>query len=135
MTLNESEREELVNHRIERAVLIIEEIQSHIDNGHLHTAINRIYYGMFYILSALALKKGFVTSKHQQLIGWFNKEFVKTKIVDKKLSEIILSAFDMRSHGDYDDYVEFSPDAVTAMFQDMKNFVSQIITIIHSPAK
>ena len=41
-------------------------------------ALNRIYYGIFYIVSALAIKNRFSTANHSQLIGWFNTNYVKT---------------------------------------------------------
>jgi len=44
-----------------------------IDNNRFRSAVNRIYYGMFYPLMALGLANHFETSKHGQLIGWFNK--------------------------------------------------------------
>jgi hypothetical protein len=45
----------------------VEEAEFLLINGRFTTAVNRIYYGMFYILSALALKHQLKTSKHQQL--------------------------------------------------------------------
>jgi len=52
-------------------------------------AVNRIYYGLFYIITALSLKYEFSTSKHQQLIGWFNKTFIKSEIFSKNLTSCI----------------------------------------------
>jgi uncharacterized protein (UPF0332 family) len=89
-------------------------------------AVNRIYYGMFYAVSALALKHGFTTSKHKQLIGWFNKNFVKDKKVDRKFGEIIRDAFDRRTAGDYDDWVTFSKEEVTSLFEGMKEFIHTV---------
>ena len=43
-----------------------DEVNFLIENNKLHLAVNRIYYGSFYILSALALKYRFQTSKHGQ---------------------------------------------------------------------
>ncbi|MHA1280820.1 MAG: HEPN domain-containing protein [Candidatus Helarchaeota archaeon] len=42
-----------------------------IKNKRLRSAVNRIYYAMFYMLMALALKFNYKTSKHQQLISRF----------------------------------------------------------------
>lgn len=44
----------------------------------LSTALNRLYYAIFYAVAALAQKFNFITSKHSQLLGWFNREFIKT---------------------------------------------------------
>ena len=44
-----------------------------LSNNRLDNAQNRIYYSIFYIVTALAYTDNFITSKHSQLIGWFNK--------------------------------------------------------------
>ena len=76
MTISEKDRDTLIRYRIEQAHEAIEEAELSISHNKLKMAVNRIYYGMFYILSALALKYRFKTSKHQGLIGWFNKNFL-----------------------------------------------------------
>jgi uncharacterized protein (UPF0332 family) len=69
MTLSEKDRDTLIKYRIEQAHEAIEDAELSISHHKLKMAVNRIYYGMFYILSALALKYKFKTSKHQGLIG------------------------------------------------------------------
>lgn len=73
---------ELIKYRRQQAIDTIAEVNFQIENGYYKIAVNRIYYRMFYLLFALALKHGYKTSKHQQLIGWFTKEFIKTGIID-----------------------------------------------------
>ncbi|HLP46020.1 MAG TPA: hypothetical protein VK469_08740 [Candidatus Kapabacteria bacterium] len=87
MTLNNEERTTLIKYRIERARTTEDEVSFLIENNKLHLAVNRIYYGSFYILSALALKYRFQTSKHAQLIGWFNKKFIKENIIERKYGQ------------------------------------------------
>ena len=86
MTLHDEDRNALITYRIKKAEEAIEDVQFLLDNDKMNLAVNRIYYGMFYILTALALKNKFETSKHLQLIGWFNKNFVKENLIDLKSS-------------------------------------------------
>jgi uncharacterized protein (UPF0332 family) len=122
---------ELVKYRIEQAKEAIKEVNILIEKNLLTLAINRIYYGMFYMLLALALKKGFKTSKHNQLIGWFNKEFVKTGIINQKFGKIINKGFEDRTDGDYGIFVQFEKDEVSMKFFDMKEFISELEKIIN----
>lgn len=71
--MKEQEKRDLIRYRIEQGYETIEEVHQLIEIGLLKIAINRIYYGIFYALSALALKYNFQSSKHIQLIGWFNR--------------------------------------------------------------
>lgn len=75
MKLNAEDRKELINYRLAQARECIDEVGFQIDNKKYKTAVNRIYYGMFYSLLALGLRYEFETSKHVQLIGWFNKNY------------------------------------------------------------
>jgi len=134
MTFEEESKSDLIKHKLEKANGSVNDVRFLIDNDKLVIAVNRIYYGIFYALSALALKYQFATSKHQQLIGWFNNNFVKEKKVDRKYGEILHRAFDKRSKGDYDDFVEFSKDEVEQLFQDMKDFINKIKDMIVSEA-
>jgi len=78
------------------------------------------------MLSALALNGGFRTSKHEQLIGWFNKTYVKGDIVDKKFGKLVVKAYENRIKGDYDVFSEFSTERAEQSFDEMKEVISEI---------
>ncbi len=68
--MKEEDRKALIEHRIAKADDAVRDVEFLIESKRLLLAVNRIYFGIFYIISALSLKKDFHTSKHQQLIGW-----------------------------------------------------------------
>ncbi len=126
----DQDRDSLIKYRIQQAKEIIELAEFLINSNKLIVAVNRIYYGMYYALTALALKHRFETSKHAQLIGWFNKEFVAKDLVDKKYGEILRNAFQNRTKGDYDAFVEFPQQEVDVMLKEMKQFIIEIESIL-----
>lgn len=130
MSLDEKDRLELIKYRLDEAKDTMEDVQLLISNDRLRSAINRIYYGMFYSLLALGLKFEFETSKHQQLIGWFNKNFINEGLIDTKYGKIINKALNRRTKGDYDSYVEFEKEIVVEMFGEMKDFINEIEVFI-----
>ena len=73
MSIDEKDRFELIKYRLDEAKDTIKDVQLLISNDRLKASVNRIYYGMFYSLLALGIAYKFETSKHQQLLGWFNK--------------------------------------------------------------
>ena len=97
-----------------------------LDNDRLRAAVNRIYYGMFYSLLALGLAYEFETSKHQQLLGWFNKDFIHKGLIDSKFGKIINKAANRRTKGDYESFVDFEKQIIIEMFSEMKEFISEI---------
>ncbi len=130
MTVPEKHRSELVNYRLEQAHKTLEDVEFLLHNKRFSLAINRIYYGIFYLLSALAIKHQFETSKHQQLIGWFNKDCVKTGLFDSDIAAIVHKAFIKRSKSDYAVYAEFSEEETNALFAEMQLFFVEIEKLI-----
>ncbi|OFX16517.1 MAG: hypothetical protein A2033_05515 [Bacteroidetes bacterium GWA2_31_9] len=132
MTLNFEDRQTLIKYRIEQAKETIDDARLMIDNNKYRSAVNRIYYAMFYSLLAFGLKHNYETGKHTKLIGWFNKEFVHSGLIDKKFGRIINRAYLRRTKGDYDTYVEFDKETINTMFSDMIEFIDTIEKSIHS---
>lgn len=81
---------------------------------------------MFYALLALGNQFQFATSKHGQLIGWFNREFIKTRRIDRKYGKYLKEAFEVRSQGDYDAFIEFSKENIEARLERMREFIAAI---------
>jgi len=77
-------------------------------------------------LTALALKYEFSSSKHAQLIGWFNQTFIKTQKIEVKYGKIIRDAFKNRSDGDYAPFISFHKKDVEDMQEDMTDFIERI---------
>ncbi len=67
-------------------------------------------------LSGLGFANQFETSKHTQLIGWFNKNFIRTGLIDQKYGKIVNKAFIRRTKGYYDIYVKYDKEIVKEMF-------------------
>ena len=101
-----------------------------IDSDKYVVAVNRIYYGLYYSVTALAIKHRFETSKHGQLIGWFNKEFVASGRLDKRFGKILRNAYQNRTKGDYDAFVDFTSEEVETMHSEMIDFVEAIEILI-----
>ncbi|MHC4874658.1 MAG: HEPN domain-containing protein [Planctomycetota bacterium] len=122
----------LVTYRLQQASETADVAEFLVKSEKLKTAVNRIYYAIYYCLTALALKYSYETSKHSQLIGWFNKEFISKGIVDKRFGKIVKNAFQNRTKGDYDAYVSFSVPEVKVLLDEMNLFIKEISGIIES---
>jgi uncharacterized protein (UPF0332 family) len=56
MMTGDDKRQAIIDYRIEQAKHLVNEIEPLIYSGSLIFAANRIYYGMFYMVTVLALK-------------------------------------------------------------------------------
>jgi len=133
--INSSERLSLVKYRIEQAKENIDLSRFLIESEKYTVAVNRIYYGLYYAVTALAILYSFETSKHSQLLGWFNKEFVSTGLIDKKYGKIFRNAFQNRTKGDYDAFVTFEKNSVLQMYDEMVEFILMLENYIVNNSK
>ncbi len=130
--ITEKDRETLVEYRMNQALETIELANFLVVSDKLIIAVNRIYYGMYYALTALALKSKYETSKHGQLIGWFNKEYISSQMVDARYGKILRNAYQNRTKGDYDAFVSFSKVEVEYLLSEMADFIKEIKRLIEN---
>jgi len=121
----------LIENQIRKAKDTIIDAKIAFENDRFRNTLNRNYYAIFYIVTALAYKYDFITSKHKQLMGWFNKNFIKDNILDRKLGEIYKIAFDNRQDSDYSDFFAYDKNIIEEHFKDMLYFVSEIEKFIN----
>ena len=68
---------------------------------------------------------------NRQLIGWFNKEFISSGLVDKKYGKILRNAYQNRTRGDYDAFITFNKNEVEEMLKEMILFIEQVELLLY----
>lgn len=126
MTLSDNERKTLIEFRIKQAFETAEVAELLVANKKYSSAANRIYYAVFYSLLALALQFGYKTSKHAQLIGWFNKNFIASEKIERGFGRIVRDCYEYRITADYDSFVNFKVDDINTLLTEMKLFLYRI---------
>lgn len=87
---------------LEKSKTALSDAKFTAENDRLTTALNRIYYSIFYSVVSLGYMHDFITVKHKQLMGWFNKKFIyEDKIFEEDLFTIYKEAFKARTESDY----------------------------------
>ena len=122
---------ELINYRIARAKEAIEEVDILIKSKKFNAAVTRMYYGVFYVTNALILIDNFSTSKHSQIIGYFNKNYIKEKVIDPKIGKFLNRAYELRTRSDYGEFIEYSESEINSYFKEMKDFIYNVENIIN----
>ena len=120
-------KEILVSNSINKAKEALYDAELAINNDRYTNASNRIYYAVFYSVLALGYLENFTTSKHSQLMGWFNKKFIyEDKIFDKELFITYQTAFESRRKSDYEITYKPTKEKVIKAFEDANVFVNAI---------
>jgi uncharacterized protein (UPF0332 family) len=126
MTLSDNEKKSLIEYRIKQAFETAEVAELLFLKEMYPTALNRIYYSVFYCLLALAIQFNYKTSKHAQLIGWFNKNFIATEKIEREYGRIVRDCYEFRLSADYDSYVTFVDEDISVLLQEMKSFLKRV---------
>ncbi|MDR1326886.1 MAG: HEPN domain-containing protein [Heliobacteriaceae bacterium] len=121
----------LIERWFEKSDDAIKTAELNLEANLLTSALNRIYYGIFYVVMGLAEKHDFKTSKHAKLMGWFNKKFIyENKTFSPEIFEVYKLSFAHRQNSDYD--AMYTPDLETAtrLLADAKKFIEEVKKVI-----
>ncbi len=90
------------------------------------SVINRLYYAMFYAVLAILQEREIGTSKHSGAISLFDREFIKTGILDKSFSKVLHRAFELRQKGDYMEQTEVTKQEIEEIQPKAQDFMNKI---------
>jgi len=120
------ERKALIDYRLEQADESLDSAQILLEHKKYRPSVSRSYYAMFYAVQALLTRKKLVTSKHSGAIAIFNREFVKTNIVDREFSRWLQEAFDLRQRADYREMFIVTNERAKGVLGNARSFVEEI---------
>lgn len=123
---SDQNRLELCRYRLQQAEETLEEARILLDAGYCRGTLNRSYYAMFYALQLLLVQNKVTISKHSGIISYFDQEFVKTGIIDKKFSKWLHRLFDLRQDADYGDMFIPTDEHCREALSQAEEFVQRI---------
>lgn len=124
--MNEQERRDYIRYRIESAYKAYKDAGLLADNSSYNAAVNRLYYAIYYAVSALLLENGIHTKTHSTIKSQFSQNFVKTGRLDRKYSRLLAELYDGRQRGDYADTFDFDEASVRPLFDRTKEMIERI---------
>jgi len=117
---------DLVKYRLEKAKNTLIYAKTNIGDAFLDSTVNRIYYAIFYAVSALLTANGLSSSKHSGVRSLFSREFVNKDLVERRWGEFYSDMFDRRQRGDYKDFVKFEKTQVENWLEKAEEFINKI---------
>lgn len=120
------ERKAYVQFRIETAYKTYDAAKLLADNGYWNSAINRLYYSLFYAVSALLVFNEIQTKSHSATKHQFSLYFIKTGKLDKKYGKLLAQLFDLRQKGDYENIVDYTGKEVEPLFEPAEEMIKVI---------
>jgi len=125
------ERKQYVRYRIESAHKTVEAAKVLAGRGFWNSAVNRLYYAIFYAVNALLVLNDIPTKSHSATKSKFSLHFIKTGKIDKKYGKLLAELYDWRQKGDYENIFDYDSESVMPLFKP----VTEMINIIEQEIK
>ncbi len=122
----DEDRKALSKYRLEKAAGNLKAARLMFDNSLLLESISRSYYCIFHSVRALIAYEKFDSRKQSTIIGYFNKNYVKTGKIEKEYSKIISKAFKIRTDSDYKDFYLVSNEETKEQLENAEKFLKRI---------
>ena len=122
-------------YRLSKAKNDLKDAQKTLELEMFDTAANRSYYAIFHAARAVLALDGQDYKKHSGVISNFQKDYIKTEIFDKAMSNIIKSAFDMRSDSDYEDFYVVPKEDVVKQVEEAEYFINKVEEYLNTRIK
>lgn len=124
--MNQSQREEYIKYRLEKADETIVVTKLLIKNKMWNSAVNRLYYSAYYAVSALLVQGELNTKTHTGVKTQFFLNYVKTGIIELELGKVYSDLFDWRQKGDYGDFFDFTEEDVKSIFSPTQKLIEKV---------
>ncbi len=125
-------KDDLLNFKLLKAKESLEEARLLAQNDYWNTVANRLYYSIFYAVSALFVKYDIKTHTHSGTKAEFHKTFIKSNIINKELGYLYSDLFSKRHEGDYEDFLIFTQEDIEPLISQVEEFIIQIENLIAS---
>lgn len=126
----ENSVKELSKYRFECAKEMLDASKENLEIGQYRTSLNRSYYAVFHAMRAVNVLKGYDSSKHSGVIAYFNKNFLKEKLLDRSLYMIIKDTSYLREKSDYDDFFVANFQEAQKQLQNANTFIDSVAAFL-----
>ena len=117
------EREDYVRYRIEKSEETFGVAELLVTNEKWNSAVNRLYYAAYYMISALLVSSAIETKTHAGAKSQFFMHYVKTGIIEVRLGKLYSDLFDWRHKGDYGDFFDFTENDVKPLLDPTRELI------------
>lgn len=117
---------DIIDYRRQKAADTLIDAQILFEKKRLFSCVNRIYYAIFYEITALLRTKNLSSPKHTGIKSLFFQHFVRTGIVDTEIGKFYSRIFDFRKEGDYDDFISFEEEKVKGWLEQGEKYIQVI---------
>ncbi|MDA8334015.1 MAG: HEPN domain-containing protein [Peptococcaceae bacterium] len=122
---------ELGAYWLEKAKDSFQSAQLEYSQGHLSFSINRLYYAVFYVVSAVITSRGLKYGRHSAVRASLHRDFIKTRMASEDMGKLFDRLFYDRNKADYAAFTSFNPEIVKEEIEQVGMFIAQFEDIFN----
>lgn len=130
--MDEGVRQDIVRYRQRKAHELLHDVDVLIENELWNSAVNRMYYACFHIVSALLILHNIEVKSHKGVRQAFGFHFVKEHLLTPECGRIFSKIYDKRQSSDYDDFKEFTKEEVENLYEQTLYLIKEVNALITS---
>ena len=119
-------KQDLITYRIEKAFDAYKDAEILFNHKSYQSCANRLYYALYYIISAYLIQLNFEPKSHAGIKILFHKELIKTEILEKNVAVVFEKLFNLRNDADYIDFVVVEKNDVVELLLKTKEIIELI---------
>jgi uncharacterized protein len=123
-------KQDYIDYRVLKSKEIFEDVMLLADNQRWNSAVNRLYYSCFYLISALLYKHDIKAETHNGTKTQFNLQFVKSGRIDLKYGKLYSNLFNWRQESDYADFIDFESETVKPLIEQVSELNNILLELL-----
>lgn len=132
MSLNEEERQIMVEHEMEKAENTFRQVAALSKEGFWDGVANRLYYAAFHAVNALLIRDGRSVHTHNGAGALFRKYYIKTGILPIEVSSLYSILQTMREKSDYNCSFDATQDIIEPLITPTQDMIAKISDLVKS---
>ena len=121
----------LIEVRLDRAHEDIETARELFNLGRYRAVVNRSYYAIFSVTTALLLTQRIERSKHAGVESAFIQHFIKTGIIETEYGKIYDYIRKKREESDYSARITIDKETAQKVVDDAEKFIIRLTKYLH----
>lgn len=130
MSLNDEERQIIVNLEKEKALNTFGEMEILRQAGLWNNIANRLYYAAFHAVSALLIHDRHSIGTHQGAVIMLHQYYVKTGILSKEDGAFYSQLQTMREKSDYNCTYNATEEDIVPRIEQTKQFIDRVLGLM-----
>ena len=122
---------ELGTYWLEKAKESFQSAELEYSQGYLSFSVNRLYYAVFYAVSAAIASRGLKYGRHSAVRASLHRDFIKAGIASEDMGKLFDRLFYDRNKADYAAFTSFDPEIVREEIEQVKGFIAQFEDILN----